>query len=471
MNYLSAFLLCILIVFTGCATVGPDYEKPEVAVPDRWHEHIVEQISQGPEASLQKWWTLFNDPVLDNLIERADTANLDLKTAASRIREARAQLMIAGSTRFPAVDAGGNASRTQQSDDGVFEQLSPAGGFEPQNLYQLEVDASWELDLFGQIRRTVESAEAHYQATMEAERDVKVTLFAEVALAYIDIREFQNRIVYARNNAASQKEVLVLAEERFQTGLSSKLDAVQARANLGSTLAVIPDMVTSKGRALDRLAVLLGTEAGTLQNEFELTEQIPGPADRILIGVPADLLRQRPDIRRAERQLAAQTALIGVATADLYPNFSLRGFVGLQSKSSGNLFDSNSKMWGLSTPVNWSIFSGGKVRGNIRVQEERAEQALLSYRQSILKALEEVESSILAFNQEQIRLEALQSAVKATIEAVHLVLVQYNTGLTEFNNVMMMQRNLLQLQDQLVKSEAKHIVYLITIYKAMGGGW
>ena len=471
MNDRSVLLPLILIVLTGCAAVGPDYVKPEIAVPDRWHERIAEQASQGSDATLQKWWTAFNDPVLNNLIERASAANLDLKTAASRIREARGRLEIAGSTRLPAVDASGQASRTKLSNDGALEQVAPAGGFDPHDLYHLGVDASWELDIFGRVRRMIESAGAQYQATVETERDVKVTLFAEVALTYIEMREFQNRIAYARKNVASQEESLKLAQERLQTGLSSRLDVVQARANLSFTLAVIPNLVTSKNLALDRLAVLLGSEAGTLQSEFESTEQIPKPSDRIVVGVPADLLRQRPDIRRAERKLAAQTALIGVATADLYPDFSLSGFIGLQSRSFGDLFNTNSKMWGLSVPVNWSLFSGGKIKGNIRVQEERAEQALLAYRQSILEALEEVEGSMLAFNQEQIRRQALQSAVEATTEAVDLVLVQYNTGLTEFNNVMMMQRDLLKLQDQLVTSEAQCLVDLIALYKAMGGGW
>jgi multidrug efflux system outer membrane protein len=471
MNYAINYLPLILIVFAGCAAVGPDYVEPDIAVPDRWHERIAEQVSQGPEAPLEKWWTTFNDPVLDDLIARASTANLDLKTAASRIREARAQLVMAGSTRFPVVDASGKASQTLQSDDGVLKSLAPTGGFDPQDTYSLGVDASWELDIFGRIRRIIESAEAQYQATVEAERDVRVTLFAEVALTYTDLRAAQNRIVYSRRNVASQREVLALAKERFETGLSSKLDMVQARANLGSSLAMIPDLVTSRNQALNRLAVLLGTEAGTLKAEFEVTQPVPKPGDRIAVGVPADLLRQRPDIRGAERLLAAQTALIGVATADLYPDFSLTGFVGLESRSLNDLFDTHSKMWGLSIPVNWSLFNGGRVRANILVQEERAEQALLAYRQTILKALAEVVSAMEAFNQEQIRYEALQGAVDATDEAVELVLVRYNTGLTDFNNVMMMQRDLLELQDQWVSSKARLVIDLIVLYKAMGGGW
>lgn len=471
MNYYFAILTVILFITTGCTTVGPDYVAPEIAVPDGWHQRIAEQVGKGSEAALQKWWTVFNDPVLDDLIGRASAANLDLKTAASRVREARERLVIAGSRSLPTVDAGGQVSKHKLSDDGVLQQVAPLGGFNSQNLFQLGIDASWEADLFGKTRRIIESAEAQYQATLEAERDVKVTLFAEVALAYVQIREFQNRIDYALRNEVSQQEVLILAEERFKTGVSSKLDMAQALANLSSTRAVIPNLVISKNQMLDRLAVLLGIQAGTLQKEFVSIQPLPNSPEHILVGVPADLLRQRPDIRMAERQLAARTASIGVATADLYPDFSISGFIGLQSRSLTDLLSSNSKMWGLSIPVKWNLFSGGKIKGNIRVQEERAEQALLAYRQSVLKALEEVEASMISFIQEQLRLGALEVAVEATNQAVTLVLVQYNTGLTEFNNVMMMQSNLLNLQDQLVASQAKLLVDLITLYKAMGGGW
>lgn len=461
----------VLLALAGCAAVGPDYVEPEPEVPDVWHQRIVDQVAHGPQATLQTWWTVFDDPVLNQLIDRSRAGNLDLQTAASRVRAARARLAITSGARLPSVNAGAQGSRTQQSDDGELKQLAPANGFDPQNLYGLGLDASWELDLFGRIRRSIESAQAQYQSTVETERDVTVTLFAEVALTYIELREFQNRLAYAALNIGVQQEALELATERFQTGLSSRLDMVQAEATLDTTRAEIPDLETAKNQALYRLAVLLGVEAGSLQNEFSATADIPRPGGRITLGLPVDVVRQRPDIRAAERLLAAQTAEIGVATAALYPDFSLSGFIGLQTRSLDDLFSGDSKMWGISLPVNWSIYNGGRVRSNIELQEELAEQRLLTYRQSVLKALAEVESSLQAFNQEQQKLAALQRATQATLEGVRLVLVQYDTGLTNFNYVTTMQRDLFLLQDKVVRSKAQLAFDLIGLYKAVGGGW
>jgi multidrug efflux system outer membrane protein len=372
---------------------------------------------------------------------------------------------------LPSVDGSAKASRTEQSDDGWLEQVAPPSGLDPQNLYQLGLDASWEPDLFGRIRRSIESAEAQYESTLETERDVMVTLFAEVALTYVQVRESQNRLIYAVENAVAQKEALDLASERYRSGLTSKLDVVQAQATLDSTLAAVPDLGTAKNQALYRLAVLLGVEAGSLQDEFAKTVAIPQPAGRITLGLPVDVVRQRPDIRAAERRLAAQTAAIGVAIADLYPDFTLSGFIGLQSRSTDDLFSSDSKLWGISMPVNWNIYSGGRVRSNIELQQQLTEQRLLDYRQSVLKAMAEVQSALVAYNNEHQKLAALQRATQATLEGVQLVLVQYDTGLTDFNNVTVTQRDLFALQQQVAISEAKVALGLIGLYKAVGGGW
>jgi multidrug efflux system outer membrane protein len=471
MNWRRPLLAAALLTLSGCAAVGPDYVEPELDVPDAWHMQIVDQVAQGPEATLQSWWTVFDDPILNQLIDRARAENLDLQNAAARVRAARARLGITSGARLPSVDGGAKAARTEQSDDGWLQQVAPSSGLDPQNLYQLGLDASWEPDLFGRIRRSIESAEAQYESTLETERDVMVTLFAEVALTYVQVRESQNRLIYAVENVAAQKEALDLASERYRSGLTSKLDVVQAQATLDSTLAAVPDLGTAKNQALYRLAVLLGVEAGSLQDEFATTAAIPQPAGRITLGLPVDVVRQRPDIRAAERRLAAQTAAIGVATADLYPDFTLSGFVGLQSRSTDDLFSSDSKLWGVSLPVNWSIYSGGRVRSNIELQQQLAEQRLLDYRQSVLKAMAEVQSALVAYNNEHQKLAALQRATQATLEGVQLVLVQYDTGLTDFNNVTVTQRDLFALQQQVAISEAKVALGLIGLYKAVGGGW
>jgi NodT family efflux transporter outer membrane factor (OMF) lipoprotein len=306
---------------------------------------------------------------------------------------------------------------------------------------------------------------------VEVERDVMVTLFAEVALTYIEVREFQNRIAYAKQNIAVQQEALALADERYRTGLSSRLDVVQARATLDMTQAALPDLATSRDQALYRLAVLLGVDPGSLRDEFLFTAAIPQPTGRIALGLPADVLRQRPDIRAAERRLAAQTAQIGVATAALYPEFTLSGFIGLQSRSVHDLLDNDSEMWGVSLPVSWALYDGGRTRSNIELQKELTEQRLLEYRQTVLQALAEIESALVAYNNEHQRLAALRRATEATREGVRLALVQYDTGLTDYNNVMIMQRDLFQLEEQLAASQAQLDFELIALYKAAGGGW
>ena len=461
----------MLLTLQGCTTVGPDYKAPVIEMPDAWSEQISRQVARGSHASLQNWWTVFGDPQLDELIERARKENLDLKVAISRVRESRAILAIARGEKLPLVNAGANASRTRLSDDGPLQQVAPAGGFDSQNLFQLGVDAAWEIDVFGQVRRTIEAAGDGYQASIEDYRDVMVTLFAEVALAYVDVRATQQQILYARENIEAQSESLALARDRYESGLSSKLDVAQAGANLAVTQATVPSLELTLNQALNRLAVLLGQDAGSLQAEFSTTQPIPAPEASIGIGVPADVLRQRPDIRRSERLLAAQTAQIGVATADLYPRFGLSGTFRLQSRSLSNLFDASSAAWRLGVPVQWNIFSGGRVRGNIQVQDEKTQQLLFLYENKVLAAIEEVENAIMAFDLNQVRVQYLQKATTATTEAVELVLVQYDTGLTDFNNVLVTQRDLFSQQDQLVASEAEVIVNLITLYKALGGGW
>ena len=459
------------VVLAGCAAVGPDYVEPELAVPDAWHMRIVHQVQQGPDATLQTWWTVFDDPALNALIDRARLGNLNLQTAASRVNAARASLAITRGERLPAVDGTGQTSRTKQSDDGWLAQVAPNNGFDAQNLYELGLDASWEIDLFGRVRRSIESSQAQYESTVETERDVMVTLFAEVAMTYIEVREMQRRAQYARQNIAVQKDALELAKERYATGLSSQLDVVQANATLGMTEAALPDLETAKNQALYRLAVLLGENPGSLLGEFAAHAAIPRPSGRIALGLPVDVVRQRPDVRAAERRLAAQTAQVGVATAALYPSFTLSGFIGLQTRSVNDLFSSNSEMWGASLPVSWNLFDGGRVRSNIELQKELTQTRLLEYRQSVLQALAEVESALVAYNNEHEKLAALRRATAATQEGVRLAMVQYDTGLTDYSNVMIMQRDLFQLQEQLAASEAQLDFDLIALYKAVGGGW
>lgn len=420
---------------------------------------------------MNTWWRVFEDPILNDLIKKARTSNLDVRITLARISESRARLGIATGKLLPVANADASASEFKHSDKGALKQLAPPDGFNSQSMFTLGADALWEADVFGRIRRQIEAAGAEYEASIEDYRDVLVTLLAEVALAYVDIRSYQQRILCARLNAVAQREMLKLTKVRYESGIGSKLDVAQARSNLANTEAAIPPLEILLNSTINRLAVLLGRDPGSLHARLEEPMTIPSPKESIGIGVPANILRQRPDIREAERRLAANTAMIGVATAELYPRFALKGFFGFQTASFSDVGGLSSGAWGIKVPIQWNIFNGDRTRNWIRAREAIVKQDFLSYRNTVLMAAEEVENAIVAHKQEQTRRKWLQEAVDATREAVKLVIVQYRTGLTDFNNVLDTQRTLFGQQDQLLACKAKVVLDLIRLYKALGGGW
>jgi NodT family efflux transporter outer membrane factor (OMF) lipoprotein len=462
--------LSVVGLLTGCITVGPDYEQPEISTPDAWHTAATQGLAEG-EAALHTWWTVFEDPQLNDLIDRATKANLDLELALWRIEEARALRGVASGARVPEVNFSGESGRGEASENGVLGEITPEGGFGAQNLHDYGVGATWELDLWGRVRRTVESADAAVEASVEDSRDVLVSLLAEVALSYADVRSFQERIQLAHANVDTQQDTLGLTQDRFRTGLVSALDVAQAEANLANTESLIPTLETDLQFALNRLAVLLGDHPGAVHDELETAKPLPGEPADVTVGLPANLLRQRPDVRRAERQLASQNARIGVATAALYPTFNLSGFLGLQATSGGDLLDSGSLTWGVGLPIRWNLFAGGRIRSNIRAEEARTEQARVFYEQTILLAMEELEGSMVAYEQQRIRREKLGLSVDATERSLGLVMTQYRAGLTDFQNVLDTQRSLLNRQDDLAASRGQVIKNLIGLYRALGGGW
>ncbi|MEN8163703.1 MAG: TolC family protein [Acidobacteriota bacterium] len=455
---------------TGCITVGPDYVEPEIETPDAWHTAATTGIGDGT-ATLQTWWNEFDDPILSDLIHRSTEGNLSLREALWRVEEARALRGIAGSPGSPQVNATGQSSRSEASDNGLGADLAPPGGFEAQSLHDYGVGASWEIDLFGRIRRQAEAADATTQGSVEAYRDVMVSLYAEVALAYVSVRSSQERIGLAKANVQGQEETLQLTGDRFAVGLVSALDVAQAESNVANTRSLIPVLETRLSQSLNRLAVLLGESPGALHDELATPAPIPHEPPAVIVSLPAELLRQRPDVRLAERGLAAQTARIGVATADLYPSFSLGGFLGLQSTSGGDFFDSGSLTWNVGLPIRWNIFSGGRIRNQIRAEEARTEQMLAAYEQTVLSALEESENSMVAYANEVKRRSHLRDSVEATEHSLELVLTQYRSGLTNFQNVLDTQRSLLTRQDELAASEGDAVSNLIRLYRALGGGW
>jgi multidrug efflux system outer membrane protein len=473
----------LLAALAGC-TVGPDYTPPERTLSPSYGS--LDQVEGAGAAltstpvgdeelakdSLATWWRTFNDPVLDSLVERAIRSNYDLRTAAARVREARALLGASKSARFPTVGAGASASRFRNS------ERTASGGFggndRDHSLFEVGLDASYEIDVFGGVRRGVEAARADLDAAIENRRDVLITLVAEVGRAYIDLRGYQRRAALSEQIIRASRETVELTRSRFNAGLAADLEVAQAEALAASREAQLPVYRAGVRTAAHRLAVLLGQEPSSLMEELAsegTPAVIPAPPAKVPVGLPSELLQRRPDIRRAERNLAAATARIGVATADLYPRFSLTGAFGLQSANTGDLFDADARFWSIGPSIRWNFFTGGLVRSRIEAADAREEQALHQFDQTVLLSLEEVENALTAFIQEQARRAALENAVAASQRAVDLSLDRYRSGVGDFLNVLVVQRELYDVQDQLVQSETGVTRGLISLYKALGGGW
>ncbi|PKN35735.1 MAG: RND transporter [Deltaproteobacteria bacterium HGW-Deltaproteobacteria-19] len=455
-----AIMGIVLTMLAGCVTVGPDYRQPDLSVPAAWNNETGEENVAG---TADKWWSTLNDPALSSLIERAVAGNLDLKKARARVREARAQRGVAQAGYFPTLGATGTATRSRSSEE--------TGSGETGVLYSAGFDAGWELDVFGGVRRSVEAADATLQATQESLHDVLVTLLAEVALNYTEVRTWQARIAAAEANLKSQEETFQLTSWRQQAGLSDDLAVRQARYNLESTRSQLPTLRTGLEEARNRIAVLLGEQPGKVHAELEERKPIPVASAGIALGVPAEALRNRPDVRKAERELAAQTAKIGVATADLYPKFKLNGSIGVDSTLIGRLFTSGTYSWSFGPQITWTIFDGGAIRRNIEAQTALQEQYWIAYEAAALGALEEAENAIRAYVEEQIRRRSLSEATQAAEEAARLARLKYQAGLADFSSVLEAQRSLLAFQDSLAQSEGAITSNLIKLYKALGGGW
>jgi multidrug efflux system outer membrane protein len=457
--------MLLALLLTGCATVGPDYVAPDTTVSKDWHTQLKGGLTaeEMDTQTLAAWWTRLNDPGLSGLIERAVAGNLNLKKARSRVREARARRGIARADLFPTLDATGTFSQSRSSEE--------TGTGMTRKLYAASFDAGWELDIFGGVRRSVEAAEANLQASQEDLRDVLVSLLAEVALNYVEVRTYQARLAVAEANLGAQNETYQLTLWRYQAGLSDELAVQQARYNLENTRSQIPTLRTGLEEAMNRIAVLLGEQPGKVHEEVEKREPIPGTPLKVAVGVPANVLRRRPDVRRAERELAAQTAKIGVATADLYPKFKLSGSIGLEALSLGKLLSAGSRTFSVGPRITWPIFDAGAIRQNIEVQSALQEQYLMAYEAAVLSALEEVENALVAYVEEQRRRDDLQEATQAAQKAVELAQNKYQAGLTDFTNVLDAQRSLLSFQDQLAQSNGTVTSNLVRLYKALGGGW
>jgi NodT family efflux transporter outer membrane factor (OMF) lipoprotein len=466
-------LLTSLTICAGGCAVGPNYHQPGVATPAHWGEHLAGGETNAA-VSVAAWWKNFHDPELDSLIDRAVQSNLDLRIAQARVREARAQYRIASAYLWPTVDATGSYARQRESKNqplvGPGDHLPPGIPFE-NSFYQSGFDASWEIDVFGGTRRATEAAKAHVAATQFGEREVLVTLLGEVARNYVEARGYQRRLEIARDNIRAQEQSLAITQNRFTNGLTSDLDVQQAGTLLATTRAVVPALETALAASIHRLGVLLGQTPESLETELSAVAPIPAAPPVVPVGLPSELLLRRPDVALAERQLAAATANIGVAKADLFPKFYLTGIAGYQGVSADDWFTSGSRFWSVGPAVQWRIFDAGRIRANIQVQNARQEQALANYENTALSAFEDVENALTAYAKEQIRRRSLEDAVMSSQESLRLANQLYANGLSNFINVLDAERSLYQAQDALVQSDRTVSANLISLYKALGGGW
>ncbi len=466
----KAIFLCTagcLCLFIGCKPVGIDYTAPETNVPDIWANKLIE--AEQNDDGLTNWWQSFNDPMLNELIEESLVNNLDIRSALSRIDEARYLRAIAAGEKAVQVNASGFYRQAKASEYGL--EAVPGASTHRQNLHNVGLDASWELDVFGRIRRTVESADAVYQATIEDHHDVEVMLSAELASVYVNIRTLQARLYYAQENVKIQNDTLNLTLDRFKAQIVPEIDVRQAELNLARTESAIPALELQIEQAIYSLSVLLGREPMYLREKLADARPMPQPMDVLAIGMPADVVRLRPDIRRAERFLAAQTAKVGVATAQMYPSFSLSGSFAFEGTQLKHLGYEDSRKWAWGPTVNWSLFNGDRLKNNISAEKARTEQALIEYQSIVLRSLQEVEGSLVAFSKEKSRKEIVSRSVEAAKKSVKLVGDLYKSGLTDFQNVLDTEKSLFEQQDAYASSSGLVLQNLISVYRSAGGGW
>jgi NodT family efflux transporter outer membrane factor (OMF) lipoprotein len=450
----------LVAVLAGCVSVGPDYQAPASIAPSGWQAVPLDDSISGGPADLSRWWEQLSDPLLSSLIDEALLANPDLKSAAAALRGARASRDLASANRFPTVNASSGVTRSTS--------LGAA-----RTLYQAGFDASWEPDVFGGTRRALEAATADLDASLADLRSTRVSLVAEVALNYVELRAFQLRLAIARDNLDSQSETLQITDWRAQAGLVSALDVEQARSNRDTTRSQVPALDTGRAEAEHRLAILLGKTPGSLHARLDTrgSGRMPALPASVALRIPAEALRQRPDVQAAERRLAAETARVGQAEAARYPSFSLSGSIGLEALGLSTLTGGGQIARSLAGAVSGPVFDAGRLRARVEAQDALREQTLAAYDKAVLTALEDVQNALVALANSRERQQALSSAAEAARNAALLARHRYRSGLIDFQTVLSTERSLLTIEDSLASAEAERVTALIQLYKALGGGW
>lgn len=473
-------LVAVIFLITGCTMVGPDFVKPEAPVQKEWME------SRNPGIKIdvsdyKEWWSVFKDPVLNSLVEQAYQQNLPLQIAGIRILQARAQLGAVVGNLYPQTQKGrGGADHTKISENAPNSLNSDDSFWQ----YNLGVDAAWEVDIWGKFRRAVESGVANLETSIASYDDVLVSLTAEVARTYILLRTFEERLEIARKNVGIQQRSLEIAETRFNAGAVTELDVVQAKSLLRNTEAFIPRFEAAVRQAKNALAVLMGMLPGEIDYMLSGPKLIPRTPPKVVVDIPAELLRRRPDIRLAEYQIATQTPLIGVSKAELFPAFQLFGSIGLASSNSRNtisgglngssfsdLFESDSLEFFGGPSFSWNLFNYGRIKNQVRIEDALLQQLIVNYEDTVLRAHQEVEDFLVGFLRTQEESAILLDSVKASQRSVDLSMLQYKEGLVDYQRVLDTQRFLTDQQDAWTATRGNVVLNLVAMYKALGGGW
>ncbi|MGX2039844.1 efflux transporter outer membrane subunit [Methylocaldum sp. MU1018] len=456
--------LCMLIGLAGCA-VGPDYREPEPAVPNRWQagKDASADLKPVDPETLKTWWTSFGDARLNRLMDQALADNLDLKMALARIDQARAERRGTRAELFPTIDATAGAQRQ----DNPFPGLAPGIRY---NLFELGFDALWEIDLFGRQRRRLEAASADLTAAREQYAQALVTLTADLARAYIEYRSIQNQLGITRANLDAQRHTLKLTEKLFNEGVGTRHDLVRARAQTEATESQIPALEAELTAVLRQMEVLVGQRPGALTADLEQGGAVPVAPGRAILASPAATIRHRPDLRSAERQLAAATAMQGAAIAELFPKLSLSAFLGLRNTDLENLFKSATFSYGTAANLMQPLLNFGRIRAGIDLAEARQQEAYFAFEKAVLEALRETETALTRYLKEEVRRRMLARSVADLQESVRLSQLRYNVGVISFLDVLDAQRALYAAEIELARSEAGASTQLIAVYKALGGG-
>ena len=467
-------------LFLSACMVGPDFERPDAPLLDSWTKGAGLEIDERTgfttrSAAVAPWWTLFEDPTLNALIEEAYSQSLALDIAGARVVEARAQLGIATGELFPQKQqiAGKYSKESISKNDPIFSRIRRFVPFDTHDIVRKKIgfDAGWEIDLWGKIRRNIQSADANLLANIASYDDALVTITGDVAATYVTILELRQLIAIARKNADLQRQSLDLTKLRLEDGVATTLDVDEANLLYNNTLAKIPGFQAELAQAENAMSILLSEPPGQVRDRLKGSSRLPRVPAEVAVGIPADLLRRRPDIRQAEYIAAAQSAQIGVATADFYPAVSISGAIGFEASDFGNLFSSSSLVKLISPGFTWDVLNYGRIANNVRVQDAKFQQALLNYQNTVINAYAEVENALVAFLKSKQEAFYLSRSVRSAVNASGIVLDQYKDGTADYDRVIDIQRSLLSTEERLIAARADELTNLIAVYKALGGGW